>query len=71
MRLAPAAAPDSLVTGMVFGPDPLTTAHVHYYAPYQGHDSAYQNYNDSDTYQLNVQREQKSFYADYTAGVSP
>ena len=68
-RSAPAIQTDSLVTGMVFNPYPLTTAHVFYYAPYMGHDSAYQNYNDSDTYQLNVQREQKSFYADYNAGV--
>jgi hypothetical protein len=66
-RAAP-AAPDSLVSGMVFRPDPLTTAHVIYYAPYAGHDSAYQNYNDSDTYQLNIQREQKSFYANYNGG---
>ena len=63
-----AASQDSLVTGMVFRPDPLTTAHVVYYAPYGGHDSAYQNYNDSDTYQLNIQREQKSFYAHYDSG---
>ena len=69
MHLAAPAPPDSLVTGMVFRPDPLTTAHVRYYAPYMGHDSAYQNYNDSDTYQLNVQREPKSFHADYTAGI--
>ena len=67
-RAAPVVL-DSLVTGMVFRPDPLTTAHIEYYAPYMGHDSAYQNYNDSDTYQLNVQREQRSFYADYNAGV--
>jgi hypothetical protein len=67
-RAAPAAQTDSLVTGMVFRPDPLTTAHVFYYAPYMGHDSAYQNYNDSDTYQLNIQREQKSFNASYNAG---
>ena len=64
-RSAPMAPIDSMVTGMVFRPDPLTSAHVVYYAPYNGHDSAYQNYNDSDTYQLNVQRQQKSFYATY------
>lgn len=68
-RAAPLPTQDSLVTGMVFRPDPLTSAHVLYYAPYQGHDSAYQNFNDSDTYQLNVQREQKSFYASYDTGV--
>lgn len=64
----PAAAPDSLVTGMVFRPDPLTTAHTVYYGPYMGHDSAYQNYNDADTPQLNLQRVAVPFIANYQAG---
>lgn len=63
-----AAAPDTLVTGMVFRPDPLTTAHTVYYGSYMGHDSAYQNYNDVDTPQLNLQRVAVPFVANYQAG---
>jgi hypothetical protein len=69
MYRAPAPAVDSLVTGMVFKPDPLTTAHAVYYGPYLGVDSMYQNFNDMDTPALNLQREQKSFYASYDNGV--
>ncbi|MCW3126763.1 MAG: hypothetical protein JWO03_2421 [Bacteroidetes bacterium] len=64
-----AAVPDSLVTGMVFRPDPLTTAHVKYYGSYMGHDSAYQNFNNADTPQLNLQRISVPFYANYNAGI--
>ncbi len=64
----PAAAPDSLVSGMIFRPDPLTTAHTVYYGSYLGHDSAYQNFNDVDTPQLNLQRVAVPFTASYQAG---
>jgi hypothetical protein len=62
----PAAAmpPDSMVTGRVNNPDPLTTAGVVYFGPYMGQDSAYQNYNDSCTVQLDTQRVWKNFAAD-------
>lgn len=65
----PAAAPDTTVTGMVFRPDPLTTAHTVYYGSYMGHDSAYQNYNDADTPQLNLQRVSVPFVATYQGGI--
>jgi hypothetical protein len=63
-RAAPMFA-DSTVTGKVNNPDPLTTAGVVYYAPYMGQDSAYQNFNDSCTVQLDTQRVLKSFTADF------
>ena len=66
MHYRPASIPsDSTVSGMVNNPDPLTTAHVVYYAPYLSHDSAYQNYNDSCTVQLDTQRVLKTFTADF------
>jgi hypothetical protein len=55
---ARAAAPDSVVSGFVFNPDPLTTAHV----PYGGQ---YQDYNDSDVVALNAQRQSVKFTADF------
>lgn len=64
-----AAAPDSLVSGMVFRPDPLTTAHTVYYGSYNGHDSAYQDFNNVDTPQLNLQRQSKTFYTDFQDSV--
>jgi len=68
-RAAPPAPSDSLVTGMVFVPDPLTHAHVSYYGPYLGVDSLFQNFNDADTPALNAQRVQRSFHATYDSGV--
>lgn len=69
MYRAPAPGPvDSLVTGMVFNPDPLTTAHKLYYGSCNGVDSMFQNFNDADTPCLNNQREQKSFYVTYDTG---
>lgn len=50
---------DSLVNGMVFNPDPLTTAHVTY-------GGAYRDYNDSDVTQLNVQRQLHTFRAEFS-----
>ena len=69
-RAAPMLS-DSTVTGMVNNPDPLTTAGVVYFAPYMGHDSAYQNYISADgildscTIQLDTQRVRKTFIADF------
>jgi hypothetical protein len=50
---------DTLVLASVFLPDPLTTAHVKYGAPYANFfspGSPYRNYNDSDIVELNNQR---------------
>ena len=69
MYHAPPPPVDSLVTGMVFRPDPLTTAHTVYYGPFLGVDSMFQNFNDADTPALNLQRVQESFYATYDNGV--
>jgi hypothetical protein len=54
-------APDSTVTGMVFSPDPLTTAHV----PWSGVNGLYDNHNDSDVVVLNAQRQLVHFKANY------
>ena len=55
---ARSAVPDSTVSGLVFNPDPLTTAHVVY-------GGAYKDYNDSDITELNAQRQSKVFKVDF------
>jgi hypothetical protein len=53
------SSPDTIVKARVFLPDPLTTAHVIYGAPYAGYKnpaSPYRNHNDSDIVELNAQR---------------
>jgi hypothetical protein len=49
---------DSLVTGKVFNPDPLTSANV-------GYGGAYQDSSDADIVVLNNQRQTKSFKASF------
>ena len=62
---------DSTVSCMVNRPDPLTTAHVVYFASYMGQDSAYQNFEspggilDSCTVQLDTQRVQRTITTDF------
>lgn len=51
-------AQDSLVTGKVFNPDPLTSANVVY-------GGGYQDFNDSDVVVLNNQRQTKTFKAHF------
>jgi hypothetical protein len=53
------SSPDTVVKARVFLPDPLTTAHVKYGAPYADYTnsaSLYRNHNDSDVTELNAQR---------------
>jgi hypothetical protein len=62
---------DSVVPVRVNNPDPLTTAHVVYYGPYMGHDSAFQNFElpggilDSCVVQLDTERWNKTITADF------
>lgn len=62
---------DSTIPVRVNNPDPLTTAHVVYYGPYMGHDSAYQNFAlpggilDSCIVQLDTERWNKTITADF------
>jgi hypothetical protein len=57
---------DTLVPAKVFMPDPLTSAHVKYGAPYQNFttpNAPYRNHNDSDVVELNNQRFQVNIHA--------
>ena len=54
--------PDSVVTAMVFNPDPLTSANVTYGAPYVDN-------SDADVTQLNAERVSVSMTVDYNNGV--
>ena len=51
-------AKDSVVKGLVFNPDPITTAHVAY-------GGLYTNHNDSDVAVLNAQRKEVNFAAEF------
>ncbi|MFN8276650.1 MAG: M36 family metallopeptidase [Chitinophagales bacterium] len=62
VRNMDAFAQDSTVSGYVFNPDPLTTAHVSY-------GGSYIDDFDNDRPELNNQRQLKSFKADFNAGL--